>query len=314
MAASLLVKPSIAKRFALTSYSLPWGYTILTRTLRTRVIESSSYAQIYTPENVLTGGQWPPRQTAGNPMSGERCRLTMFHLQKKEMDNMEKRRKFRMPEIVPGDYVEIKYELSRSQQTFATFRGYCVEVRNKGLNSSIRLKNAYDGIGVEQLVPVYSPRLIYVQIIKKMASPLTVTKVPITRDYRYRWQRFVRPPGSKRTWVHSIGIKSLEMKMRRRLCKIRHRYMKQRVEAGLPSYVWRGPYQLMKKARIKLVRADMYRRMLVYSLDEQEARRQKLRRRREKTKWGVFQIGREAKTSALTELPAYHPLNENLPK
>ena len=86
-------------------------------------------------------------------MSPVRCRELMHHLQELEITRMQKLRSFIMPKINVGDLIEVKYELSRSQQTFAVFQGYCVEVRNRRLNSSFILKTTYDGIGVEQLIP-----------------------------------------------------------------------------------------------------------------------------------------------------------------
>merc|ERR1719454_2470265 len=98
-----------------------------------------------------------------------------------------------MPKINPGDLVEVKYELSRSQQTFAVFQGFCIEVRNKFLNSAFVLKNTYDGVGVEQLVPRYSPRLLAVRVVRALhPKPTKMDPRPQTRNYRHMWHTFVR--------------------------------------------------------------------------------------------------------------------------
>uniref|UniRef100_A0A7S1JKF8 50S ribosomal protein L19, chloroplastic n=1 Tax=Vitrella brassicaformis TaxID=1169539 RepID=A0A7S1JKF8_9ALVE len=220
-----------------------------------------------------------------------------------------------MPRINPGDLVEVRYELSRTQQTFAVFQGYCVEVRLKRSDSSFTLKNVYEGVGVEQLVPRYSPRLLDVRVLKAIPNPQTAQKEPLTRDYRYKWQYNVRGKFTMKQGVHKPGIRSVEPKIRRRLSNIKRRYMHQRVEAGLPPYIWGGPYPQFRRKRNRLIKAEMYRRALIYSLDEQRRRAHRLRRRRQKQKWGVYMIDKEPKITAITALPSYHPLTEgNLPK
>merc|ERR1719159_1530704 len=105
----------------------------------------------------------------------------MHQLNVQEQEKMRRQRAFLMPKVRPGDLVEVKYELSRSQQTFAVFQGFCVEVRTKWLNSAFVLKNTYDGVGVEQLIPRYSPRLLQVRVIRSLNPPMPkVDSRPLT--------------------------------------------------------------------------------------------------------------------------------------
>merc|ERR1719291_224393 len=120
---------------------------------------------------------------------------------------MRRQRPFPMPKIHAGDLVEVKYELSRSQQTFAVFQGFCVQVRNKWLNSGFVLKNTYDGVGVEQLIPRYSPRLLSVRVVRALQPRAPkIDPRPPTRNYRYMWQYYTRGKYSKGTkklyWRH----------------------------------------------------------------------------------------------------------------
>lgn len=233
---------------------------------------------------------------------------------------MRRQRPFPMPKISAGDLVEVKYELSRSQQTIAVFQGFCVEVRNKFLNSCFVLKNTYDGVGVEQLIPRYSPRLLAVRIIRPLQpQPPQVDPRPQTRNYRHMWHNFVRGKygkGKRLLWrmtPQRPGIMSLEPKIRRELANLRLRYKMRRSEAGLPPYIFPGPYHVTRR-QTREVKAEMYRRMLVYAWDERMRRAEKKRRLRDKHKWGVYKIDKEPKTTALSELPSYHPLVGNLPK
>lgn len=272
-------------------------------------------------DNPIVGKKWPPTDQLGNPICGKKCRDIMHHLNVLEMERMRRHRSFPMPKIAPGDLVEVKYELSRSQQTFAVFQGFCIEVRNRWLNSSFVLKNTYDGVGVEQLIPRYSPRLLQVRVVRKLNPPLRkMDPRPMTRNYRHLWHNYVRGKygvGKQVKWKFETptrsGIMSLEPKIRRELANLRHRYQMRRAEAKLPPYIYPGPYHITRRMT-RETKGELFRRMLIYAWDERQQRLEKKRRLREKHKWGVYKINREPKTSALTELPSYHPLMDNLPK
>lgn len=297
------------------------GLLVAQRLLRERPRVSKAAEKIFTIDNPVTAKNWPPESEVGDPITPKRCRDMMYHLNVQEMERMRRARPFPMPTIRPGDLVEVKYELSRSQQTFAIFQGFCVEVRNKWLNSAFVLKNTYDGVGVEQLIPRYSPRLLHVRVVKSIGS--TAPKIdprPLNRNYRYKWQYFVRGKygkGKRLLWRFHMpqkkGIMSLEPKIKRELARLRLQYRMRREEAQLPSYIYPGPYHVTRR-QTREVKAELYRRMLVYAWDERQRREEKKRRIKEKHRWGVYKMEKEPKTSALTDLPAYHPLMDNLPK
>lgn len=248
-------------------------------------------------------------------------RQLLHNLHLIEMNKMKKLRNFHMPKIHTGDLIEVKYELSRSQQTFAIFQGYCVEIRKKRLDSSFIVKNIFDGVGVEQLIPFFSPRILYVKIVKSLHNineekEKRFYKIdkPITRDYRYMWQYNVRGKYERPRGEQKPGIRSVEPKIRRRLAKLKKKYMKRRIESNLSAYIFGGVYAQYTRKRTRLIRAEIYRRMLIYALDEQNRRKQKLHKRREKQQWGNFKINRTKGENALMALPSSHKLNDNLPK
>eukprot|EP00746_Dinoflagellata_sp_MGD_P067337 gnl/MRDRNA2_/MRDRNA2_27794_c0_seq1.p1 gnl/MRDRNA2_/MRDRNA2_27794_c0~~gnl/MRDRNA2_/MRDRNA2_27794_c0_seq1.p1 ORF type:complete len:324 (+),score=38.91 gnl/MRDRNA2_/MRDRNA2_27794_c0_seq1:60-1031(+) len=290
------------------------------RFLRERARPSQTNKNLWSIDNHVVAKNWPPLEETGDPITPKRCRDMMHHLNAQEMERMRRLRNFPMPKINPGDLVEVKYELSRSQQTFAVFQGYCVEVRNKWLNSSFVLKNTYDGVGVEQLIPRYSPRLLNVRVVRAIASKPQVDPRPMSRNYRYHWHNYVRHKFSKSKrllWKFQTptkpGIMSLEPKIRREFANLRQRYKMRRLEAGLPPYIFPGPYHVTRR-QTREVKAELYRRMLVYAWDERRMRAEKLRRRAEKTQWGVYKINRTPVNTAVDQLPSYHPLAQNLPK
>ncbi|KJP88964.1 ribosomal protein L19 [Plasmodium fragile] len=315
-------------------------YFTIKRYIRTKVITSLSKFKCYNIGNDYTARNWPniycidqeeenvAKKTEEEKKRGTKTipyyknymhdfwgRQLMHNLHLQEMNKMKKLRNFKMPKIHTGDLVEVKYELSRSQQTFAIFQGYCVEIRKKRLDSSFIVKNIFDGVGVEQLIPFYSPRILYVKIVKSLhnineekAKKYYQINKPITRDYRYMWQYNFRGKYERPRGQHKPGIRSIEPKIRRRLAKLKKKYMRRRIESNLSSYIFGGIYAQYTRKRTRLVRAEIYRRMLIYALDEENRRKQKLNKRRERENWNVFKINRSRGDNAFMALPASHPL------
>jgi ribosomal protein L19 len=289
--------------------------------MRMRARPSTALEQVYTVDNPVVAKTWPPLEDVGGTMSPVRCRELMHHLQELEITRMQKLRSFIMPKINVGDLIEVKYELSRSQQTFAVFQGYCVEVRNRRLNSSFILKTTYDGIGVEQLIPRYSPRLLDVRVVKPLDPPAPrPDRRPITKNYKYKWHNYVRnrfSEGSEVRWrnmVQKYGVMSLEPRLRWELAKLRRRMNMRRVEAGLPPYIFPGPYPITRR-QTREVKAELHRRMMLYAWDDRRVRSTKLKRMRARQKWGVYRIDKPPQRTAIGALPSYHPLVDgNLPK
>jgi large subunit ribosomal protein L19 len=294
----------------------------LTKLLRLRVRESASLQRSYTVDNPVTAKNWPPKRPKGEPVSitPEYCRKLIKELELGEMARLSKARPFQMPKLGLGDFVEVKYELSRSKQTFATMQGYVIKLKKKLLSTSFTLKGVYDGVGVEQTFPVYSPRLLDVKLIKS-ANVKPVNPLPYTRNYRYQWHTFIRHRHSEGKRVHwrlmrqNVGIQSLEPKIKLKLAVLRRRYNMQRIEAGLPPYIWQGPYQLTQRQG-KDVRAEQLRRMLVYAFDERRQRAERRARMHGQNKfWRATIIAKMKRMKKFNPLPKYHPLSPgNLPK
>ena len=265
---------------------------------------------------------WPPvssRRDENVQISKPYCRRLLKEIELGEIARMKSLQSFVMPRISLGDYVQVRYELSRTQQTFAVFEGYCIRIAKKGLNASFTLKNTYDGVAVEQLFPFYSPRILDVKMLKQ-ASPLVTRgrkrKVLTDRNYRYRWQYYVRhlySEGFRVRWRQirqHPGVMSLEPRIKRELANIRRQYAMMREEAGLPSYVWPGPYSVHLR-QSREVNAERMRRMLVYAWDAKRV--DKLKSSVRGNKWGRGKLQRPS--SILDDLPRNHVLSPgNLPK
>lgn len=266
------------------------------RYLRTRAYVAKSPETHYVVENHVISANWPPLNDHGSPMTPQRCKSLMYDLNKLEMRRMQKSRKFTMPEFNLGDLVEVKYELSRTQQTFAVFEGYCVGMSKKGLNSTFTLKNAFDGVGMSQMIPYYSPRLLNVKVIKSASNfakdviSASTNFKPITRDYRYKFHLNVRNRFAKKSGVHKPGIRSFEIRLKNRVARLKRRYYAMRLEAGLPPYIWAGAHNIRAESKAKEVQAETSRRIQIYGMDEARSRAEKLHKRREKHKWTNYKL------------------------
>jgi large subunit ribosomal protein L19 len=275
-------------------------------------------------EPVITGTtSWPPLAELKQDnmrITKPVCRRLLKEIELGEIERMKKQRSFVMPRLKLGDFIQVRYELSRTQQTFSVFEGYCISIAKKGLNASFTLKNTYDGVGVEQLFPFYSPRLLDVRVVKAANPSVTLSrrgkKILTNRNYRYRWQNYVRhlySEGFRVRWRQirqHPGVMSLEPRIKRELANLRRQYAMMRHEAGLPSYVWPGPYSIHMR-QSKEVNAERMRRMLIYAWDAKKLDKAKVDSKRPRWRRGVLQ----KPESILNDLPRDHVLFPgNLPK
>lgn len=286
------------------------------RYLRARPRESEASSHHFVLENPKI--PCPPRPVEDFRVTKPYCRKLLREIELGEIARMKKQRSFVMPRVRLGDFVQVRYELSRTQQTFSVFEGYCITIAKKGLNASFSLKNTYDGVGVEQLFPFHSPRLLDVRIVKP-AAPLASRgnrKILTNRNYRYRWQYYVRhlySEGFRVRWRQirqHPGVMSLEPRIKRELANLRRQYAMMRQEAGLPAYVWPGPYSVHLR-QSKEVNAERMRRMLVFAWDAKRMDKKKIDEKRPRWRRGLL----AKPESILNQLPRDHVLAPgNLPK
>ena len=277
----------------------------------------------FTESPVIQEKSWPPlsaRKDDNIRVTKPYCRKLLKEIELGEIVRMKKQRTFVMPRLKLGDFLQVRYELSRTQQTFSVFEGYCISIAKKGLNASFTLKNTYDGVGVEQLFPFCSPRLLDVRVVRAASPSVSAgsrrRKILTNRNYRYRWQNYVRhlySEGFRVRWRQirqHPGVMSLEPRIKRELANLRRQYAMMRHEAGLPSYVWPGPYSVHMR-QSKEVNAERMRRMLIYAWDAKKLDKAKIDAKRPRWRRGLLEKPR----SILNQLPRDHVLFPgNLPK
>ncbi|KAL2918572.1 structural constituent of ribosome [Polyrhizophydium stewartii] len=77
------------------------------------------------------------------------------------------------PQAIPtGSVVMIEYVNSRSKARKQYFAGVLMEIRRKGIMSSLVLRNFVMGTGVEMLFPLYSPMIQKIRMLQPAAPEL----------------------------------------------------------------------------------------------------------------------------------------------
>ncbi|MCI2082269.1 MAG: 50S ribosomal protein L19 [Bacteroidales bacterium] len=75
--------------------------------------------------------------------------------------------KKQMPAFKAGDTVSVTYRIKEeSKDRFQTFRGVVIQRRGKGITQTFTVRKISNGIGVERIIPLYSPFITDFQVLK----------------------------------------------------------------------------------------------------------------------------------------------------
>ncbi|GAA0185237.1 ribosomal protein [Lithospermum erythrorhizon] len=78
----------------------------------------------------------------------------------------EVRDKREITEIKPGYIIQLKLYL-RTEGVYQQIKGIVIARRNAGLNTTIRLRRMVAGVGIESLLPLYSPNIKEVKVLER---------------------------------------------------------------------------------------------------------------------------------------------------
>lgn len=74
----------------------------------------------------------------------------------------------KLPEFAPGDTVKVNVKVVEGdRERVQAFEGVCIARKNAGLNSSFTVRKISYGEGVERIFPLYSPRLVSVELVRR---------------------------------------------------------------------------------------------------------------------------------------------------
>ncbi|HEX9449242.1 MAG TPA: 50S ribosomal protein L19 [Dongiaceae bacterium] len=74
----------------------------------------------------------------------------------------------KLPVFGPGDTVKVNVKVVEGdRERVQAFEGVCIARKNSGLNSSFTVRKISYGEGVERVFPLYSPRLVSVELVRR---------------------------------------------------------------------------------------------------------------------------------------------------
>ncbi|KAK6124810.1 hypothetical protein DH2020_041426 [Rehmannia glutinosa] len=72
-----------------------------------------------------------------------------------------------IPEIRPGHIVQLKLEVPENKRRVSVIKGIVIARRNAGLNTTFRIRRLVAGVGIESLLPLYSPNIKEIKVLDK---------------------------------------------------------------------------------------------------------------------------------------------------
>ncbi len=73
-----------------------------------------------------------------------------------------------IPSFKPGDTVSVHVRVVEGdKERIQQFQGVVMKMRGAGLNSTFTVRKISDGVGVERIFPLHSPRLAKIEVVKQ---------------------------------------------------------------------------------------------------------------------------------------------------
>ena len=72
------------------------------------------------------------------------------------------------PDVEVGDYVKAHLKIKEgSKERIQVFEGYVIARKGSGLSESINIRRISYGVGVERILPVNSPKIDHIDVVRK---------------------------------------------------------------------------------------------------------------------------------------------------
>ena len=92
----------------------------------------------------------------------------MNTLQKFEKSQVDKLGSGKQFNFAPGDTVKVNVKVVEGdRERVQAFEGVCISRKNAGINSAFTVRKISYGEGVERVFPLYSPRLVSIEVIRR---------------------------------------------------------------------------------------------------------------------------------------------------
>ncbi len=95
-----------------------------------------------------------------------------------------------IPMFGPGDTVKVHYRIIEGdKERIQPFTGVVIQIKNSGLNTTFTVRKISEGIGVERIFPLYSPRIEKIEVLRRghpRRARLFYLREKVGRDTRIR--------------------------------------------------------------------------------------------------------------------------------
>ena len=73
-----------------------------------------------------------------------------------------------LPELTPGDTVKVFVRIVEgNKERTQAFEGIIIKKRGSGVGKTITVRKTFQGVGVERVFPVYSPRIEKISVLRR---------------------------------------------------------------------------------------------------------------------------------------------------
>lgn len=73
-----------------------------------------------------------------------------------------------IPEFRPGDTLAVEVRVIEGEkERIQVFQGVCIKRKNGGINETFTVRKISNGVGVERIFPLHSPRLAKIEVKRR---------------------------------------------------------------------------------------------------------------------------------------------------
>ncbi len=85
------------------------------------------------------------------------------------VNEVEKRyMKTDLPVVEPGDSVKVRLKIREgNKERVQAYEGVVIKVRGEGINKSVTVRRVFQGVGVERVFLLHSPKVESIQVLRK---------------------------------------------------------------------------------------------------------------------------------------------------
>ncbi|NJK76777.1 MAG: 50S ribosomal protein L19 [Oscillatoriales cyanobacterium RU_3_3] len=89
-------------------------------------------------------------------------------IETEEIERVKQELNKKLPEIYVGDTVKVGVKIKEgNKERVQPYEGTVIAMRNGGINETITVRRVFQGVGVERVFLIHSPRIASIQIMRR---------------------------------------------------------------------------------------------------------------------------------------------------